>query len=470
MNTIEIAALTHLKTLSVKNNESSDVDQTLFSKKMEKFSTQKGTQDSKDLKGESSQTPLEFEEIEDLTEEEKVEFTLIHPFLRMHQSLDELPVESGITALHNQTIEESDTQEVLNTPKADSTIVQSDLTGSQINEDPSVLNKEVNSLIEEGIVENIQYVETENISLNGTRRLEESAEDAGNDASKSANTDNMQVDVNNELTSIYASSSKTGPVEYEYTAARINLSDFDSNLEGAREQKNDSLERMTVQSENSTENMDGQTKDLIFEPTIKSSVKESDTQNNSIEINPFGQNLSQTGSIDTKVIKTSSEVMAQLSAPVTQEQSLEVISEMLMTVSTEKSGEKIYNSTLTLTPETLGEVKIELVYTKDGISGQLVFSSDESKEWMENQWNQLKLPLETKGIFMNQFEFSVVEPSAIFQQNADTFAQSGQQFNQQSQQQPSERPQENGLSRENNNETEDRTDSQESRTGLNLYV
>ncbi|GAA0486320.1 hypothetical protein IRB23M11_00950 [Alkalibacterium sp. m-11] len=473
MNTIEIAALTHLKTLSVKNNESSDVDQTLFSKKMEKFSTQKGTQDSKDLKGESSQTPLESEEIEDLTEEEEVDFTLIHPFVRLHQGLEELPVELGITALHNQTIEESDTQEVLNTPKVISTISQSDLTGSQINEDPSVLNKEVDILIEEGTGENIQYVETENISLNGTQRLEESAKDAFNDASKPAHSDNKQVDDNNELTSIDSISSKTSSVEYEQTAARKNPSDFDSNLEGAREQKNDSLERMTVQSENSTEDMEGQEKDLIFEPTINSSVKESDTQNSSIDMKSLEQNLSQIASTDKQIVKDSPKVEAQPSTPVTQEQSLEVISEMLMTVSTEKSGEKIYNSTLTLTPETLGEVKIELIYTKDGISGQLVFSSEESKEWMEKQWNQLKLPLETKGIFMNQFEFSVVEPSAVFNQNADTFAQSGQQFNQQSQQQSSSASQtsyDSRLVKESNEEKDNGTDSETERTGLNLYA
>lgn len=473
MNTIDIAALTHLKTLSVKNNESSDVNQTLFSKKMEKFSTQKGTQDSKDLKGESSKTSLESAENENLTEEEEVDFTLIHPFVRLHQSLDELPVELGITALYNQTIEEINTQELLSTPKVDSTISQSDLTDSQINEDPSVLNKEVNSLIEEGTGEHIQYVETENISLNGTQRIDVSAEDAGNDASKPAHSDNKQVDVNNELTSVDVSYSETDPVDYEQKAARKNPSDFDSNLEGAREQKNVSLERMTVQSENSTEDMEGQKIDLIIEPTIKSPVKESDTQNSSIDMKSFEQNLSQMEATDTQVIKTSSEVMAQPSAPVTQEQSLEVISEMLMTVSTEKSGEKIYNSTLTLTPETLGEVKIELIYTKDGISGQLVFSSEESKEWMEKQWNQLKLPLETKGIFMNQFEFSVVEPSAVFNQNAETFAQSGQQFNQQSQQQPSSASQSSNdhrLVKESNEEKDNGTNSETERTGLNLYA
>lgn len=473
MNTIDIAALSQIKTTSVKNNRSADVDQPLFSKEMEKFAGHKGTKESGDLKGGSSQTPIESEGTEELTEEEEVDFTLIHPFVRLHQGLDELPVELGITALHNETIEADDTQPVQNSLKVEEKTTHSELTASQILEDSSSLNETLVQVIEEDPVGNISTEKKANLSPNGTQKLDGASDQAGSNSAKLVDIDRKQGEVNDKYTSIDSPTSETNSVEYEVTAASKDHSDLINDRPVASGHKNDSLERMTVQPESSTENREGQTEDLITEPSLKFSVKESDSQSNSIENKPLEQNLSQMSSTDTQVTKTSTEVMAQPSTPVTQEQSLDVISEMLMTVSTETNGEKIYNSTLTLTPETLGEVKIELVYTKDGISGQLVFSSEESKEWMEKQWSQLKLPLETKGIIMNQFEFSVVEPSSVFNQNADTFAQSGQQFNQQSQQQSASASQSSNDSRlvtESNEETEYRTDSESESTGLNLYA
>ena len=122
--------------------------------------------------------------------------------------------------------------------------------------------------------------------------------------------------------------------------------------------------------------------------------------------------------------------------PVTKEQSVEIIQDLMMTVVTDESGKEVFKSTLTLTPESLGEVKIELTYNQEGLSGKLVFESDETRKWMESHWQQLKQPLETKGLTLNQFDFSVTEPIVLPQTDGFSFSQEFDQSEQQKSNEP----------------------------------
>lgn len=100
----------------------------------------------------------------------------------------------------------------------------------------------------------------------------------------------------------------------------------------------------------------------------------------------------------------------QTTQPVTLEESPDMIQDFILTTASSESGDKVYQSTLTLTPETLGQITVELTFSEEGLTGRLVFDTDEAKQWVENQWQQLKTPLELKGLSLDSIDFQVVKP------------------------------------------------------------
>lgn len=109
------------------------------------------------------------------------------------------------------------------------------------------------------------------------------------------------------------------------------------------------------------------------------------------------------------------------------EESPEIIQDLMMTVSAKESGDKVYQSRLTLTPETLGQITVELTSSDEGLTGKLVFDTDEAKQWVESHFQQLKTPLELNGIKMNSFDFHVVKPQDPMQTANFNFSQQSDQ-------------------------------------------
>lgn len=117
----------------------------------------------------------------------------------------------------------------------------------------------------------------------------------------------------------------------------------------------------------------------------------------------------------------------QTTQPVTLEESPDMIQDFILTTASSESGDKVYQSTLTLTPETLGQITVELTFSEEGLTGRLVFDTDEAKQWVENQWQQIKTPLELNGLSLDTIDFQVVKPQ-------DTMASTPFNFSHQSDQ------------------------------------
>lgn len=150
------------------------------------------------------------------------------------------------------------------------------------------------------------------------------------------------------------------------------------------------------------------------------------------------------------------------------EESPEIIQDLMMTVSSKGAGDKVYQSTLTLTPETLGKIKVEMTYSNEGLTGSFVFQTEEAKQWIEHQWQEMKAPLEMKGLQFEGFEFKVVEARDFAQAENLNFSQQSDQSkrNQQEEHRKSIRSkQQNG-----DEETVDNKPAIGSGIGLNYYA
>ena len=138
-------------------------------------------------------------------------------------------------------------------------------------------------------------------------------------------------------------------------------------------------------------------------------------------------NITQPQQATPQVNRLSQGEPAQTIRHVTLNDAPEIIQDLMTTTVSSASGDIVYQSRLTLTPETLGQITVELTYTDEGLSGQLVFDTDEAKQWVERQWQQLKTPLELKGIKLNTFDFHVAkQPDAMPTENFNSSQQSDQ--------------------------------------------
>lgn len=94
------------------------------------------------------------------------------------------------------------------------------------------------------------------------------------------------------------------------------------------------------------------------------------------------------------------------------EQNVKMLEELVFETVTAHPGKNEFTSRLTLTPKTLGQVTVEMKLDEEGLSGRLIFDSEEARNWLENNWQELKLPLESKGLDLNHFDFVYAESTS----------------------------------------------------------
>lgn len=158
--------------------------------------------------------------------------------------------------------------------------------------------------------------------------------------------------------------------------------------------------------------------------------------------------------------------MQEASTPVSKEQGMNLIQDMVTSLVENKEGQKTYQTTLHLTPETLGKVTVELSFNEEGLSGKLTFQSDEARRWMEGEWLDLKLPLESKGLNIKSFDFTTSQPTTQ-QQNGFSFSEQSNQSGQDSQNNSEGR---NGSASLTETEEPITEASKNETNGLNVYV
>lgn len=155
---------------------------------------------------------------------------------------------------------------------------------------------------------------------------------------------------------------------------------------------------------------------------------------------------------------------AETTAHVSKEEGMQLIKDMVTRLSENKEGQKTYQTTLHLTPETLGKVVVELSFNEEGLSGKLIFQSDEARRLLEGEWMDLKQPLEIKGLAVKAFDFTT-SPSAQ-NQTGFSFNDHSSQSDQESKQ-GSYKEERSNLQDENEQIVETGNTPQ---NGLNVYV
>ncbi|GAA0362099.1 hypothetical protein GCM10008932_13420 [Alkalibacterium iburiense] len=219
--------------------------------------------------------------------------------------------------------------------------------------------------------------------------------------------------------------------------------------------------------------------------TLKSIVSEINSENESklssdkVINSDEDETLSHTFSMN-EVKQTNEEITKpvqstpSLTIPVvTKEEGMEMIKEMVTETLVDDNGVETVRSTIKLTPESLGEVEIELVSTDKGLTGKIVFQSEEAKQWMEREWEQFKLPLETKGVSFQTLELTVSQPiqNHTLQSQLGKFSFS-ESFSQSQQDQAANQQTNHGEGIIGNDETENSLEQGEAQqlNGLNVYV
>ncbi|GEK89354.1 Flagellar hook-length control protein FliK [Alkalibacterium putridalgicola] len=199
----------------------------------------------------------------------------------------------------------------------------------------------------------------------------------------------------------------------------------------------------------------------VSEAKGKEAISQSDTEYDFVSM------LRQLSSQSAKTqAQTTVKPMPETNMPVPKEQGLNLVQEMVTSLVENKEGQKTYQTTLHLTPETLGKVTVELSFNEEGLSGKLTFQSDEARRWMEGEWLDLKLPLESKGLNIKSFDFTTSQPAA--QQ------QSGFSFSEQSDSsgQDTERRSASGKDSSTHSENDEQNEglNKNKSNGLNVYV
>lgn len=172
----------------------------------------------------------------------------------------------------------------------------------------------------------------------------------------------------------------------------------------------------------SLRDLEGTFKQVEMSQTIESKESEGNDASTSAQM-VVNQNVQATEQSNSISQMTSPETATQ----VTLEESPEIIQDLMMTVASNEAGDKVYESTITLTPETLGEIKVEMTYSDEGLKGRLIFETEEAKQWVESQWQQMSRPLELNGIKMEGFDFQVVNHQDFMQTTNFNFSQQSDQ-------------------------------------------
>jgi flagellar hook-length control protein FliK len=199
----------------------------------------------------------------------------------------------------------------------------------------------------------------------------------------------------------------------------------------------------------------------VSEAKGKEAISQSDTEYDFVSM------LRQLSSQSAKnQAQTTVKPMPETNMPVPKEQGLNLVQEMVTSLVENKEGQKTYQTTLHLTPETLGKVTVELSFNEEGLSGKLTFQSDEARRWMEGEWLDLKLPLESKGLNIKSFDFTTSQPAAQ-QQSGFSFSEQSEGSGQDTERR-SASGQDSSAHSENDEQNEEMNKNKPN--GLNVYV
>lgn len=415
---MDVTALTHVKSDVPKEKGSVFIDGKAFADEMAKLKLPSQEKDTLDLAENLSQSLGESEVEEFGDEEESIAFTLINPFLRLQSDIDLLSKGQELKTLH---IENNPIDNQVVTGLTQSIPVTQEVTDPTVEvlETDEVITKHSETIVaeltdlstDEGLLENAKLTESEK-----KRPAELIVESVITSEPPVESTDTVQI------------IDKQSLLETEEPVDQIQGKHSETSRENIIEEtrfKNDQL----TNSDTSLKPDFEPGKDRVTDNTsVTEPVNQSSRSDYSDEAKQMSNQLSSELNLNTLAFERQLDNQTVQAADpahlsVTKEQSVEIIQDMMMTALTDESGKEVFKSTLTLTPETLGEVKIELTYNQEGLSGKLVFESDETRKWMENQWHQLKEPLETKGLTLNQFDFSVTETNNFAQTDSYSFSQ-----------------------------------------------
>lgn len=445
---MDVTALTQVRSEGPVSKELIHVDTDAFSAELNKFTSHPRQKDRLDSAEDPSQSAGESELEDTVDEEDPIAFALIHPFLRLQSDIDSLTRGQASETIH---IEQDTTDPFLMID-----LLTNDLNGKELTESEMLMAELVPGETGDRQMDNFHFGKTEPVE---EPRTEESLNKIKSfSIGRTATTDIIGdssivtelIDENKVITQEADAISTLNLVEDESEQplvqhqgdrlkpeiktttteeTRLNHTDLSdteqSTSMGTTLSLTDEIEPDAGNIIKTSSNQSVQpTKDLLNSGLILQDDGEDDTRQPAKEIRSAEQLFTNAMSFDQSV---SIPVNHPVHGPVTKEQGTEMIQEMMMSVGTDEGGKEVFKSTLTLTPETLGEVKIELIYDQNGLSGKLVFESDETKKWMESQWQQMKQPLESKGLTISQFDFSVTKP--VLQPQTDGFSFS-QEFSQ----------------------------------------
>lgn len=505
MNVTQVTQSTNLVKNKGKETKREDAD---FSKAFEKLktaikekekkSTGKDAQ-SEGLKDQSTDTNEEAKQ-----EVEPVSFTLINPFLDLETQVKDLSVEVQMVSLHTETpTNESNLSagSLSSLSEADITLLtQNGITFGELAENLTQEQLEALTLVSDPVNGSDQVIVGEALSklvsgggetVKTESRVhsgkavakEEIMQSKKNNAAKPETV--LQTDTPPAAKGLISDSEETQtvkePVMEEVNSKRVEqkmTKPAESSVEQLKSLEGDKLKTSKDTFAAITEeSKHGQSNDMTKVTETKvateaseklaSEVKTKETLSRSDTDYDFVSMLRQMSSQSTK---ESSHIigknMTDANVSVPKEQGLNLIQDMVTQLVENKDGQKTYQTTLHLTPESLGKVTVELSLTEDGLSGKLTFQSDEARRWMEGEWLDLKLPLESKGLKLNAFDFTTSQP-ATQQQNGFSFSEHSSQSGQDSKKQSFKDNDQMTLA----DNDEQRAESSSDHTkGLNVYV
>ncbi|GAB2491210.1 hypothetical protein GCM10008929_14170 [Alkalibacterium psychrotolerans] len=455
-------------------------DGSAFSQELKKQLTHAEESEADELTDDLSQSEVKSEVEEDTDKmEETSEFVIIPAFLRFDSKLEH--ASTVLTDLHKDQLDMASTiaRETNLTPLAideEAIISMTDLSESfqaletvKVSTEPvlttAVSGKETAELTPDSEIKNASMADTEFLPATDANDLPEGLikENFSVNLSKAAiegetgrvsleKAEEMTMTVKDSKPVIGDSAKETAPaIENKLTQSSTPQTEANGQNE-----RPSSFEAINFQA--------GQQSEELSKPTVtEQSVNLKDNSAEEQLVEQFG--LSQ--STQLKTVPDTVNQTIPLPVKTALEQSPEVIQDMMMSVSSNEAGETVYQSTLTLTPETLGDIKVELSYSDEKLTGNFIFETEDAKQHIESHWQQIKGPLEMKGLQLNGFEFQVVDPH--------TSAQSGNlNFSQQSDQSKKDQQDEQRKSAQSSDRFEEETAGanlvtrQES--GLNYYA
>lgn len=460
-------------------------DSAAFSQELKKQLKQKPDTEGEALTKDSSQSKV-VEKTEEL--EDTDDFVIIPAFLRFDRELEKPP--TVLTDLHKDTFymegttkEKSGSELLLNSgetlaEKTELSLPVMDLEKSKIPADTVGGNEEDEAVqLSEGFKEKtVAVADAKSIAVSHPEKLMEEAEKVvglANGFKKADSVQTAEQSLEKVKTSKEAVSAKELVKESERKKPTLGITNGKDKL--IEKKPGSTIQETSTHLTHSIDETDqkagAQTIDFLSE-------RFSDKTNESVALDVKGLETSEAVDYSAAQLSASNQSAQRTSltsqfvqtAPVSAalEQSPEVISDMMMSVTLNETGDTVYESTLTLTPETLGDIKVELSYSDEILTGQIIFETEEAKQYIENRWQQMKGSLELKGLQVDAFEFRVVEP--------DVTAQAGQlNLSQESDQSKGEQQQErrdavqtklNAIEEEKSQEPPVKTNS----SGLNYYA